>query len=56
MDDTQEVINLIQKGWLDDHLVEVRQALDTRLAERKAEVLNLVKDVYGEHADIVLKR
>lgn len=54
--DKQDVISMVENGFLDDGLIEIRNAIQSRLDERRGEILKLVKDVYGEGADIVLKR
>lgn len=56
MTDKQDVISMVENGLLDDDLIEIRNAIQSRLAERRGEVLKLVKDVYGADAEITLKR
>lgn len=46
-------INAIRRGDYDDKLSEIRGAVNDRYDQKKAEVAELVREVYGDEAKIV---
>lgn len=50
------IVNAIVRGDYDDKLKDLRDAIDTRNEARKAQVLALVQEVYGENVSITQPR
>lgn len=50
------IVNAIENGQYDDQLTVLQAALNARRKHRQDEVLALVKEVYGEHAQIALTK
>ena len=51
--DFAQLVSLIEDGELDERMMSLQAAIDERNTRRKADILKLVKSVYGEEASIV---
>lgn len=51
--DIQRIINGIKIGAYDGAFIEIEEALSQRREVRKAQILELVREVFGEDADVV---
>lgn len=56
MPDSEVIVEQIRSGYWDKHLKAIAKAIGERTGVRQAEVLALVHEVYGAHAEIAIKR